>query len=96
MLGAVFEETHWCAVLRRAMHARAECPICRAPLRAEDLFDAATEEEVEAQRLESEHTGNYGAKVGAALTCVQPYAVLQQVLQGARPVLVSSVVVGMR
>ena len=45
------------------MHARAECPICRAPLRAEDLFDAATEEEVEAQRLQSEHTGNYGAKV---------------------------------
>jgi hypothetical protein len=44
------------------MHSRSECPICRAPLRPEDLFDAATEEEVAAQRLQSEHTGNYGAK----------------------------------
>ena len=58
--------------MRRAMHSRSECPICRAPLRAEDLFDAATEEEIAAQRLESEHTGNYGAKARV----IMPFLVL--------------------
>lgn len=47
------------------MHNRAECPICRAPLRPEDLFDAATEEEEETARLHHENVGQYGAKVKA-------------------------------
>ncbi len=49
--------------LCRAVHNRAECPICRAALRPSDLFDAATEEEEENTRLMNENVGNYGAKV---------------------------------
>ena len=49
------------------MHNRAECPICRAALRPEDLFDAATEEEEDTERLLNENMGNYGAKVGGVL-----------------------------
>ena len=48
------------------MHNRAECPICRTPLRPQDLFDAATEEEEETIRLYQENVGQYGAKVSAA------------------------------
>ena len=50
-------------MLRRAIQGRAECPICRAPLKPGDLFDAATAEEEESQRLLNENMGNYGAKV---------------------------------
>lgn len=51
----------------RAIQGRAECPICRAPLKPGDLFDAATAEEEESQRLLNENIGNYGAKVRAWL-----------------------------
>lgn len=50
-------------MLCRAIQGRAECPICRAPLKPGDLFDAATAEEEESQRLLNENMGNYGAKV---------------------------------
>ena len=65
----------------RAIQGRAECPICRAPLKPGDLFDAATAEEEESQRLLNENIGNYGAKVRAlsgtcparpALPCSSP------------------------
>lgn len=52
-------------LLCRAIQGRAECPICRAPLKPGDLFDAATAEEEETQRLLFENIGNYGAKVFA-------------------------------
>lgn len=51
----------------RAIQGRPECPICRAPLKPGDLFDAATAEEEENQRLLNENIGNYGAKVRAKL-----------------------------
>ncbi|KAK9915395.1 hypothetical protein WJX75_008587 [Coccomyxa subellipsoidea] len=60
---------HFCSdCIHESVHNRAECPICRAPLRPEDLFDAATEEEEENARLHNENVGQYGAKVTALLT----------------------------
>ena len=50
----------WC----RSVDNQGKCPICRALLRPEDLYDAATEEEEETARLHHEHVGQYGAKVG--------------------------------
>lgn len=56
----------------RAIQGRAECPICRAPLKQGDLFDAATAEEEESQRLLNENIGNYGAKVCRCMVLAQP------------------------
>lgn len=53
----------------RAVHNRAECPICRTPLKPSDLFDAATDEEEETARLMHENVGNYGAKVTSHSYC---------------------------